>query len=233
MQKTIVLGSGGHAKVVIEILREVGLYEPVGCVALCPPENHELLGVPYLGSDDDLTAIWQQGTRCAFVAIGDNHLRQVLLDRVRQIGFQIATAVSRSACVSPSARLGRGIAIMPGSIVGADSTVGEGSILNTKASVDHDGALGKCCHIGPGATLAGNVQVGDLAFIATGSTVIPDVGIGPNSIVGAGSVVVRDVPADVVAYGVPAETRRTIGGSTTTTSEVAPTGGTTTLRLVS
>lgn len=210
MQSTIILGNGGHAKVIIEIFREVGLYEPVGCVSPTAPANNHVHGVPYVGTDADLPEIFRSGVRSAFIALGNNQLRQMLLKQVSDIGFHVATAVSRTSCVSPSARLGCGIAVMPGAIVGPDTTVGVGSILNTNASVDHDGTLGECCHIGPGATLAGNVSVGNLAFIATGSSVIPETQVGSNSIVGAGSVVVRDVPADVVAYGVPAEVRRAI-----------------------
>ena len=222
MQKTIILGSGGHAKVIIEVLHEVGLYEPVGCLAPTAPDDKELLGIPYLGPDRELPKLYQSGVRSVFVALGDNLLRQVLLKHVCQIGFQLATAVSRSAHISRSAQLGRGIAIMPGAIVGSETKVGDGAIVNTKASVDHDGILGTCCHLGPGATLAGNVEVGDLAFVATGSSIIPEIKVGANSIVGAGSVVVNDVPHDVVAHGVPAEVRRTIHTATRRKDTVSP-----------
>lgn len=211
MQPTIIIGGGGHAKVVIEVLRAAGVYEPIGCLDLHPPALGNVAGAPYLGTDEQMPNLYRSGVRCAIVALGDNLVRQVLLDRVLQVGFRLATAVSPMATISPSASLGRGIAVMPGAVVGPDVTIGDGCILNTNASIDHDSQLGHCCHIGPGATLAGRVTVGDLAFVATGSSVIPETMIGANSIVGAGSVVVRDIPDYVVAYGVPAHVHRTIG----------------------
>lgn len=209
MQPTVILGSGGHAKVVVELMREAGLYEPIGTVGPCPLANAETVAdLPYLGDDADLPSILESGVRWAFVALGNNLLRDALLQRVSELGFLLANAVSRSASISPSAQLGRGLAIMPGAVVGAETRIADGCIVNTNAAVDHDGKLDRCCHLGPGATLAGNVHVGAMAFVATGSSVIPAVSIGENTLIGAGSVVVRDIPARVVAYGVPATIRR-------------------------
>ena len=208
------LGSGGHAKVIIEILRDAGLYEPVGCAAPNASTGSSLLGVPILGNDDCLAELRQLGIGCAFVAGGDNRLRQRLMRRVLELGFELAHAVSPSAIISPSARLGAGIAIMPGTSIGPDTEVADGVIVNSHASVDHDGVLGECCHIGPGATLAGCVTVGPQAFVATGSSVIPGVTIGDGSLVGAGSVVVRDIPPHVIAYGTPARCQRALPEST-------------------
>ncbi len=83
MYPTILLGAGGHAKVVIEILRETHRYRPVGCLGQPPEGCHDLLGVPVLGNDDLLGDLHRQGIEHAFVAIGDNRLRQLLIDKVR------------------------------------------------------------------------------------------------------------------------------------------------------
>lgn len=222
MQKTIILGSGGHAKVIVEILREAGLYDPIGCLAPEPPSAGHVSGISYVGGDELLPQLYESGVRTCFVALGDNPLRQMLMERAKELGFYLATAVSRYANVSPSASLGRGIAIMPGANIGPDTVVGDGVIVNSNASVDHDGQLEQYCHVGPGTTLAGNVTVGELAFVATGSTVIPEVTIGARSIIGAGSVVIRDLPSDVVAYGVPAEAQREFRCPTADDTILAP-----------
>lgn len=204
MQKTVVLGAGGHAKVVIELLRDGGVYRPTACVA-ANATIRSVQGVPVVGDDSCLPELLQQGMDYAIVAVGDNRLRAVLIDMVRHLGFRLANAISRSAVVSQSVRLGEGLAVMAGAHLGTNVHVEDGVIVNSNASVDHDGVLRACCHIGPGATLAGGVRVGHQAFIATGASVIPDRRIGDRTVVGAGAVVVRDVPADLVVWGVPAK----------------------------
>ena len=202
-EAVVVIGSGGHAKVVIELVRAEGKYQIKGCTGL-GGGGFVLGDVPILGTDSVLPAIWADGTRRAFVAIGDNHLRLRLFAQVSEMGFELINAVSPNAVVSPSATLGRGIAIMAGAIINASAEIGDGAIINTNAGVDHDCRIGRGAHIGPGSTLAGNVEIGCESFLGARTCVIPGIRIGSRAIVGAGSVVVRDIPDDVTAMGVPA-----------------------------
>ena len=202
-EPVVIIGSGGHAKVVIELIRAEGRYQVKGCTGL--GESGFVLGdVPILGTDSVLPAMLANGAKKAFVAIGDNHLRLRLLAQVLEMGFELINAVSPNAVVSPSAILGRGIAIMAGAIINASAEIGDGAIINTNAGVDHDCRIGRGAHIGPGSTLAGNVEIGCESFLGARTCVIPGVRIGSRAIVGAGSVVVRDIPDDVTAMGVPA-----------------------------
>jgi len=199
----VIIGSGGHAKVVIELVRAEGKYQIKGCTGL--GESGFVLGdVPILGTDSVLPAMLANGAKKAFVAIGDNHLRQRLFVQVSEMGFELINAISPDAVVSPSATLGRGIAIMAGAIINASTQIGDGAIINTNAGVDHDCRIGNGAHIGPGTVLAGNVEIGSEAFLGVGTCVVPGVRIGRRTIVGAGSVVVRDLPDGVTAMGVPA-----------------------------
>ena len=202
-EPVVIVGSGGHAKVVIELIRAEGRYQVKGCTGL--GESGFVLGdVPILGTDSVLPAMLANGAKKAFVAIGDNHLRLRLLAQVLEMGFELINAISPNAVVSPSATLGRGIAIMAGAIINASAEIGDGAIINTNAGVDHDCRIGRGAHIGPGSTLAGNVEIGCESFLGARTCVIPGVRIGSRAIVGAGSVVVRDIPDDVTAMGVPA-----------------------------
>jgi len=202
-EPVVIIGSGGHAKVVIELIRAEGRYQVKGCTGL--GESGFVLGdVPILGTDSVLPAMLANGAKKAFVAIGDNHLRLRLLAQVLEMGFELINAVSPNAVVSPSATLGRGIAIMAGAIINASAEIGDGAIINTNAGVDHDCRIGRGAHIGPGSTLAGNVEIGCESFLGVRTCVIPGVRIGSRAIIGAGSVVVRDIPDDVTAMGVPA-----------------------------
>lgn len=202
-ESIILIGAGGHAKVCIEVFREQGFYEPIACIDPNAPADH-ILGVAVDRNEDSLGYYLSKGVKCAFVAIGHNHLRARLAIDLRKSGFQFPNAVSQSARVSPSATLGRGILIMPGAVINADSDIGDFCIVNTNAVVEHDCRVGTACHVAPGAVLGGRVQLEDEVFIGTGASVIPNRIIGKGATVGAGAAVVSNIDADATVVGVPA-----------------------------
>jgi UDP-perosamine 4-acetyltransferase len=204
----VVIGAGGHAKVVIDCLRLSG-WNVVGCTDADPtPRN--CAGAPVIGSDDVLEALKPQGVSHAFCALGANRLRQRIGQQLIGLGFELPSVAGPGSWLSPSAVIGQGVAVLPGAIINVETVVGDLAIVNTNANVDHDCVLGRASHIGPGCALAGEVHVGDRTFVATGSVVIPRRRIGEDSVVGAGSVVVSDLPAGVIAYGNPARVKRQI-----------------------
>jgi UDP-perosamine 4-acetyltransferase len=199
----VIIGGGGHAKVVIESLRATG--ETIAAIVDADPTPRAVLGVPVVGDDLALAELKEQGLSKLFVAIGDNRLREKLGRKAREQGFSLVNAIHPSAVVSPSAILGEGVAVMAGVAINADSRIGDLAIVNTGAIVDHDCVLGAACHIGPATALAGGVTLGERAFLGVGARAIPSVTIGADTIVGAGGVVVRDLPDAVLAVGVPAK----------------------------
>lgn len=201
----VIIGGGGHAKVVIESLRASG--HTVAAIVDADPTPREVLGVPVVGDDLKLPQLKEQGLSALFVAIGHNRLRETLGRKAQGLGFALVNAVHPSAMISPSVKLGQGVAVMAGVAINADTHVGDLAIINTGAVVDHDGRLGVACHLGPASALAGGVTVGDRAFLGVGARVIPGVRIGADTILGAGGVVVRDLPDAVLAVGVPAKIR--------------------------
>jgi UDP-perosamine 4-acetyltransferase len=202
MYSLVILGGGGHAKVVVDVLRSAGSFKPIGYTAREP--GPPLAGdVPYLGTDQYLPTLRDKVPH-AFVAIGNNATRLAIGKMLAAQGFRLPPALSAQAVISPSARIGRGAVIMPGAIVNADATVGDFVIVNTGASIDHDCVIGPGAHIAPGTSVCGSVVVGELAFVGVGASIIRGVNVGPRAIVGAGAAVVRDVPSDVTVVGVPA-----------------------------
>jgi len=203
----IVMGAGGHAKVIIDMLIDRNDCRLAGCVTN-ETGAADLLGLPRLGNDDDLARLLASGLGRVFVAIGDNRVRAERLQHVRGLGFTIVNAISRHAIVSARATLGVGVAIMPGAVINVDAIVSDGAIINTGATVDHDCRIGLCAHIAPGTHLAGTVTVGEGTFVGVGTSVIPRRSIGAWSTIGAGSAVVRDIGDGVTAVGVPARVIR-------------------------
>lgn len=205
--QVVVLGASGHAKVVLEMLEEAGQWDIVGCTG-AREHGGRLLNYPVLRGDEVLPALYEAGVRHAFVAIGDNRLRQQATRRAHDLGFVLINAISRRASVSSKVKLGCSVAVMASAAINVDSVLGDGVIVNTGASVDHDCRIGAYAHIGPGVRLAGGVEAGEGAFLGIGSCVIPGVRIGSWAIVGAGAAVIRDVPEGATAVGVPARVIR-------------------------
>lgn len=197
----IVIGGGGHAKVVIATLRASG--EAVaGVYDDALPVGATVLGVPVLGP----TALLAEWDGRAVLAIGSNRVRQRLA--AAHPGVAWAAVVHPAAVVHESVRLGPGAVVFAGAVVQPDTEVGAHAILNTASSVDHDGRIGDFSHIAPGAHLAGAVTLGTGAFLGVGAVCAPGVRVGAWTTVGAGGVVVRDLPDHVVAMGVPARPHR-------------------------
>jgi UDP-perosamine 4-acetyltransferase len=199
----LLIGAGGHAKVVIELVRAAGDFEVAGLIDRnqgAPP----VLGVPVVGTDADLSRFRHEGIRHAFVGIGSNRRRLQMGRYLQQLGFEMVNAISPAAVISLSAQLGCGVAVMPGAVINAEARVDDFSIINTHASVDHECWIGEGVHVAPGSTIAGSVRIGRLTFIGAGATVIPGKTIGENSVIGAAACVVRDIPNAVLARGVPA-----------------------------
>lgn len=202
--RIVVLGAGGHARVVVEILEEMDRWSIVGC--LCPEAGiSDLLGYPILGGDECLPQIARSGVRSAVVALGDNRLRRRLGRWVEENGLDLATVVSPRATLSRRATLGNGVVVAPGAVVNTGAVIGDGVIINTGATVDHDCVIGAYAHIAPGSHLAGNVQIGEGALVGIGACVLPGVRIGAWATVGAGAAVHREVADETTVVGVPAK----------------------------
>ncbi len=203
------LGAGGHAKVVIEILRLLDDYELVGLLdANADLRGTDVLGVTVLGDDSLMTELYNQGTRSFFLGlgtIGDSSARRALYETAQRVGFEAARAIHPQALVSSSAKIGDGPAVMAGVVINAGARIDDNVIVNTGAIVEHDCVIQSHAHIASGARLGGGVQVAEGAHVGMGATIRQGVRIGANAIVGAGAVVVEDVPERVTVVGVPAK----------------------------
>jgi sugar O-acyltransferase (sialic acid O-acetyltransferase NeuD family) len=203
MDRLIVFGAGGHAKVVLEAVRASF---PDCALAIIDDDpaavGTALLGIPVSGGRDWLAEQWPGAP--VFPAIGSNAARAELIGWLGRSGRQVAAVVHPRALLSPSATLGPGGFLAPGAIVNAETALGPGVIVNTGATIDHDCRIGLAAHVAPGAHLCGGVRVGERSLIGVGATVIPGIRIGDGAVVAAGAVVTRDVPDGGRVGGVPA-----------------------------
>lgn len=204
MQPLLIVGAGGHGKVVLDVVRAAGRYEPVGFLDADPAlAGQSRGGVPVLGPVNLLPKL-RSKARHAVVAIGDNRTRHRYAAELRGQGFTLVSAVHPSAVVSPAASLGENVVIAAHATVCTEARLDDLVILNTAAVVDHEGHVGVAAHVGPGALLAGRVRVGSMAFVGMGAKVIQCLSVGEGATIGAGAVVTHDVPAGATVVGVPA-----------------------------
>lgn len=202
MTRILIIGCGGHGKVVADILQQQGA-QVYGFLDDDPATwGHTRLGVPVLGSLATLSLHAPDGV---VLGIGLNRIRQQVVERLgAQAGSLWYNAIHPRAIVAPSARLGRGVVVAASAVINPDAVVGDHAIVNTGASVDHDCVVESYAHVAPGAHLAGGVSVATGALVGAGATVAPARSVGAWATVGVGAAVVHNVPAGVVAKGVPA-----------------------------
>jgi sugar O-acyltransferase (sialic acid O-acetyltransferase NeuD family) len=202
MSGILILGAGGHAKVVADILTCQGRYV-IGFLDDDPALwGSSSLGLPILGGTQAYVDYAPDGL---VIGIGRNQRRQAVVERLGPDADRLwVNAVHPGAIIASSVRLGKGVAVMAGAIINPEAVIGDHAIINTGATVDHDCQIGAFCHIAPGTHLAGNVRIGEGAIVGIGSSAIPGCVVGDWSVIGAGAVIVRDIPGGVTAKGVPA-----------------------------
>lgn len=204
----IILGSGGHAKVIMDAL-SLHSISVLGMTDSNPGRwDMTVMGVTVLGDDDVVLRYSPQSIRL-IIGIGSVNKsgilgRKALYERFKGKGYSFATVAHPSAVIARDASLEEGAQLMAGAVVQTGARIKANSIINTRVSVDHDCVVGIHCHLAPGVILSGGVQVGDEVHIGTGAVVIHNIKIGRGSVVGAGAAVLTDVRAGASVAGVPA-----------------------------
>lgn len=206
----IILGAGGHGRVVLDVLQQAREHLVKGFLDSNPQLwGRRVDGVPVLGGPDMLNDLVQQDVEGAIVAIGDNGIRRQFADLVDAAGLELVNAVHPSANLARTVTVGCNVVIAAGALVCAHCQIGDSVILNTGCIVDHESMVGTAAHVCPGVKLAGHVTIESGAFLGIGATVIQNVRIGYDAVVGAGSVVIEDVEPMTTVVGVPAKVIKT------------------------
>ena len=203
----IILGAGGHAKVLIDALRQQSI-ELLGITdADTDKKGQFLFDVTVIGGDEEVMKYPIETIKLinGMGSVRVNPRRRQLFEHFKSKGYSFASVVHSSAIIAGDVILSEGVQIMAGAIIQAGCHVGTNAVINTGVVVDHDCHIGDHAHIAPGVTLSGGVSVGENTHVGTGATVIQGIKIGRNSLIAAGAVVIRNVPDDETVVGVPAK----------------------------
>lgn len=202
MHRTLVIiGAGGHGKVVADIAEQLGCYEEI---LFCDDSTVQktVLNYPVVG--DSQKALEYVEKADYIVAIGNGKIREKVMSNLKSQGGRIATLIHPRATVSRYAKIGCGTVVMAGAVLNPDSVIGEGCIINTGATVDHDCVIKDYVHTAVGSHLCGTVAVGSHTWIGAGAIVKNNVNICGDCMIGAGAVVVKDIKEAGTYIGVPA-----------------------------
>lgn len=191
MKKVVILGAGGHARVVADI------------ITACGDRVEAFL-------DDDTKIPYTEGPiseygkyiDCEFIiGVGNTEVR----NKWSTLPVKWYTAIHPSAVISPKAIIGEGSAVMPNAVINTGTVIGKHCIINTGAVVEHDNSIGDFSHISVGAKLGGTVSIGKNVWVGIGATIINNINVCDNCLIGAGAVVVKNILEDGTYFGVPAE----------------------------
>ena len=196
-ENVIIIGAGGHARVVSEIVELAG-DRVLGFIDDRAPELFP--GMNMLGTTAEIGAFSEIAS--FVIAIGDNYMRRKI-DGLHKLRWY--SAIHPTVVISKSAEIGEGTVIMANAVINSSAKIGRHCIINTASVVEHDCVLGNCVHIAPKAALGGAVKVGDCTQVGLGANLINNVSICGGCVIGAGAAVVGDISEKGIYAGVPAQ----------------------------
>lgn len=195
MERLVILGKGGHAESLIDIIERENKYEVAGYV-INDDQQGENERYPIIGSDSNLEQLFQSGIRNAAIGVGylgKSNLRERLWNKLKVIGYLLPVFCDPSAVVAGNVKFGEGTMIGKGAIINANAFIGKMCIINTGAIIEHDCRVDDFSHVSVGSVLCGNVQVGRASFIGANATVIQGKNIGSRCIIGAGTTIRKNI----------------------------------------
>jgi sugar O-acyltransferase (sialic acid O-acetyltransferase NeuD family) len=202
-KKIIIIGGGGHAKVLLEILLRLKLDIYAVVAPQIDTKSGLFKGLRHYVSDD---AVLKYSTDQVVLVNGvgslpGNTIRRSIFDKFDHDGYEFLTVASDLAIVSSYCTLGMGVQIMPGAIINADTHIGDNCIINSGAIIEHDCTLGHSVHIAPGATLSGGVECGDYVHVGAGANIIQGISIASGATVGAGATATKNIIGSATLFG--------------------------------
>ena len=196
MNRLIIIGAGGHGKVIADAALKNGYTN------ICYIDDHatgDVMGFPIIGTSADIERL-NDGSTDFIIGIGNNEVRKTIAE-THNVNW--VSIVHPSAQIAFNVEIGKGTVVMANAVVNVCATVGEHCIINTGAIVEHDNVIENYAHISPNVALGGTVRIGSLTHVGIGATVKNNTEICSECTIGAGAVVVKNIKEPGTYVGVP------------------------------
>lgn len=203
-KKVVIIGAGGHAKVVADIVEKRG-----DTILGFLDDNIEkdtiiIKNYKVIGDLNNRFSMSILDNNIEFIiAIGDNKRRKEIAENTPNIKFY--TAIHPNAQLGLDVNIEEGTVIMANACINSSSKIGKHCIINTGAIIEHDNIIEDYVHISPNASLGGTVKVEECTHIGISATVKNNIKICDNVIIGAGAVVVKNILEKGTYIGLPAK----------------------------
>ena len=210
MDKIVIIGASGHAKVIIDAIELESKFEIFGFIDSYKNESDGIFKYNILITENFIPELVKQGINKGIIAIGENSVRKKIYDKIKKMSpsFSFITVIHPSAVISPYARIGKGSVILTAAKVNADAVVGKHCVINTNASLGHDAVMKDFSSLAPSAVIGGGTNIGLQSAICMSTTIVQNINVGDHTVIGASSLVLTDIPSKVLAYGTPASVKR-------------------------
>ena len=196
MNRLIIIGAGGHGKVIADAALKNG-YTNICCVD--DSATGDVMGFPIIGTTADVECL-NDGNTDFVIGIGNNAIRKTIAE-IYNVNW--VSIVHPSAQIGFDAEIGKGTVVMANAVVNVCAKIGEHCIINTGAIVEHDNVIENYAHISPNVALGGTVRIGSLTHVGIGATVKNNTEICSDCTIGAGAVVVKNIKEPGTYVGVP------------------------------
>lgn len=205
-EKAVILGTGGHARVILSILFKLNIYKEINLFELgMPREGEQIMGVdviPFSENSEQLLAVRKEHF---FLAIGCNKQRKYYWELLIKKGLSLPNLISPEASIDDSADLGLGNVICSFTLLGPCVRIGNNNLINSGSIIEHESHVGNHCHVASRSVLAGRTSIGDQCFVGAGSTIIDKISVAHGTTLGAGACLTANVLDEGLTYvGVPA-----------------------------
>lgn len=207
-EKVVIVGDGGQASVLIDIIEDEGRYQIIGLTSKTQSEGRSVKGYPILGDDSILPGLWEQGIRKVALGIGgyrSNMLRKKIFTELKEKGFEIINAIHPTCFISKYATLGEGVVMYPHATVLTDAHIGNNVIMALCSTVGHGTVIEDHVLLSANVNIGADVRVGTCTLVGIGAKVVSGVNIGKEVLIAAGSIVTSEIQDNKTVYGIPAK----------------------------